>query len=278
MEEERIVFRLPKTLWNDSKDSKVKSLEKLEAKQIEYSRHMKMIESSMSSGSLGCYHCGLARSCEKCISHETSEDVQICQLENDGRKRKMSEGKINPQNVLEFLLNIRKNMPDSLLLSSVKSEEIEYYTGAPSTLSNRDMLNHLISVRVEYVQRLMRPLVHKLMTHQKNGDAFNNPVDFVSLGLKDYNSKVKRPMDLGTVKCKLLRGEYHTTRECAEDVNLVFRNAIAYNPSSHIVHQCAILLMDEFKEELKAMKEKLQKDVSSFSSTYTFNVIILFLG
>ena len=37
----------------------------------------------------------------------------------------------------------------------------------------------------------------------KHGWVFNEPVDVVALGLRDYLRVVQTPMDLGTVKSKL---------------------------------------------------------------------------
>jgi hypothetical protein len=265
VEGEKIVFRLSKTLWNEHKDSKVKDLEKMEAKQIEYSRHMKIIEESVASGPAVCLECGVSRKCSSCTFSEvmTMNDFASSPTEKLVKKRRMSEDStLNAANILDFLKNLRNRLPFDVMSSLVKSDEIEYYIGAPSTFSNEDMVNHLISVRLEYVQRIMRPVVHKLMSHQKNGDAFNHPVDFMALALPDYLAKIKHPMDLGTVKCNLLRGKYHSIRECADDIYLVFKNAIAYNPPSHIVHQCAVLLHDEFKEDLRILKDKVLRDVS----------------
>lgn len=266
VEGEKIVFRLSKSLWNECKDSKVKDLQKLEAKQLEYSRHMKIIEQSVASGPVICSECGLSRNCSSCTTSYGEMDDVVPSSSPQTRllkKRRISEDdKLNPSNFLDFLVNLRSNLPPDVMSCSVESDEIECYVGAPSTLSNEDMLNHLISVRVEYVQRIMRPVLHKLMSHQKNGDAFNNPVDYLSLGLLDYPMKIKQPMDLGTVKCNLLKGKYHSIKECSDDIILVFKNALSYNPPSHVVHQCAVLLYAEFKEDLRILKEKVQKDVS----------------
>ncbi|GMY31998.1 transcription factor GTE3, chloroplastic [Fagus crenata] len=67
-------------------------------------------------------------------------------------------------------------------------------------------------------------LLMKLMRH-KFGLVFNKPVDVKGLGLHDYNTIVKHPMDLGT-----------SPREFAEDVRLTFSNAMLYNPKGQDVH------------------------------------------
>ena len=73
--------------------------------------------------------------------------------------------------------------------------------------------------------------------------------------LQDYLLYVSYPMDLGTVQQKLLSGEYDAPKELISDIELIFRNAKAYNAknsevsseihghahcncSLHHVHQC----------------------------------------
>ena len=101
-----------------------------------------------------------------------------------------------------------------------------------------------------------------------NAEHFNDPVDWEALGLDDYplcvpgwsgaaqiawrthqvlamarpvaraHSVVRRPMDLGTVQKKLLRGEYGTVAAFRSDIILVFENCVLYNkPGSRIVQQ-----------------------------------------
>lgn len=48
--------------------------------------------------------------------------------------------------------------------------------------------------------------------------------------MQDYLEIVKRPMDLGTIRDRLEKGEvYHTVNDVFEDVALVWRNCRTYN-------------------------------------------------
>ncbi|XP_011082744.2 transcription factor GTE4-like [Sesamum indicum] len=90
-------------------------------------------------------------------------------------------------------------------------------------------------------------LLQRLMKH-KHGWVFNEPVDAKALGLVDYHDIIKHPMDLGTIKTRLSQNWYKSPREFAEDVRLVFRNAMTYNPKGQDVHIMAEQLSQIFEE------------------------------
>ncbi|GLT37412.1 hypothetical protein SLA2020_117300 [Shorea laevis] len=91
-------------------------------------------------------------------------------------------------------------------------------------------------------------LLERLMKH-KHGWVFNAPVDVQGLGLHDYYSIIKQPMDLGTIKSRLNKNWYKSPREFAEDVRLTFRNAMTYNPKGQDVHLMAEQLSKIFEEK-----------------------------
>jgi hypothetical protein len=62
---------------------------------------------------------------------------------------------------------------------------------------------------------------------------------------------VKHPMDLGTITDKLEANSYSSHEEFAADMNLVFNNAMAYNPAIHNVHKAAATLKEEFEVSMK---------------------------
>jgi len=257
------VFRLSKALWNECKEREAKNIEKLEAKTDEYCRHKLMLDHSLTVDPSACSRCGISKTCNRCRSIHYGEDTSEGKSNvsaKRGRKRRLSDDKLTFQSLLPFLLKTRDKFPPETLQSPVISQEYEHYVGAIPSLSYGDLLNHLISVRVEYVQRYMRPIVQKLMSHNRNGDVYNHPVDPVALGLVDYFKVIPNPMDLGTVKTRLLQGYYHTIESCADDISLVFRNATVYNHPDHIVHQCAKQLNNEFQEDLKSLRERLNKE------------------
>ncbi|XP_057336025.1 bromodomain-containing protein 2-like [Microplitis mediator] len=62
---------------------------------------------------------------------------------------------------------------------------------------------------------------------------FYKPLNPEHWGFNDYSNKIKKPMDLFTIKQKLDSGTYANTREFAEDVRLIFTNCYRYNCRKH---------------------------------------------
>ncbi|XP_031271766.1 transcription factor GTE8-like isoform X2 [Pistacia vera] len=100
------------------------------------------------------------------------------------------------------------------------------------------------------------PLLNRLMSHQF-GWAFNTPVDVVKLNIPDYFTVIKHPMDLGTVKSKLVSGQYSSPLVFAADVRLTFSNAMTYNPPGNDFHIMAGTLSKYFEVRWKAIEKKL---------------------
>jgi len=80
---------------------------------------------------------------------------------------------------------------------------------------------------------------------------FLEPVDAASAGLTDYHDKVKQPMDLSTVSMRLSFNKYESMDDFFKDVDLVFSNAIAYNPHTHDCYKAARELRARFKERYR---------------------------
>uniref|UniRef100_A0A0C9RVQ7 TSA: Wollemia nobilis Ref_Wollemi_Transcript_10498_3060 transcribed RNA sequence n=1 Tax=Wollemia nobilis TaxID=56998 RepID=A0A0C9RVQ7_9CONI len=107
-------------------------------------------------------------------------------------------------------------------------------------------------------------LLTKLMKH-KFGWVFNNPVDVVGLGLHDYHTIIKNPMDLGTVKSKLSDNQYSSPPDFAADIRLTFNNAMVYNPEGHEVHGMAKQLLQFFEERWKTISGKYEDEKKKYS-------------
>ena len=137
-------------------------------------------------------------------------------------------------------------------------------------MSYNNIGKHLIVTRIEYIQRLLRPLVHRLMYNQRNAHVFNSPVDAIGLGIPEYFSKIKKPMDFGTIRRNLLSGLYRDVTSCVNDVLLVFKNAVTFNQPTHSVHKLAKEMKNDFEIDIKNLEEKCTKDVEK-KSTHSCN-------
>ncbi|XP_043807016.1 transcription factor GTE8 isoform X2 [Manihot esculenta] len=108
------------------------------------------------------------------------------------------------------------------------------------------------------VMKQCETLLSRLMTHQY-GWVFNEPVDVVKLNIPDYFTIIKHPMDLGTIKRKMVSGVYSSPLEFLTDVRLAFNNAKEYNPKGHDVHIMADTLGKFFEVRWKAIEKKLPR-------------------
>jgi hypothetical protein len=128
------------------------------------------------------------------------------------------------------------------------------------------VVDHLITLRLDHIQRWLRPVIQKLMMNPKNQNFFNKPVDAIALGIPEYSDIIKQPMDLGTIRSRLQRGLYESAAAVIADVNLVFSNAFLFNPSESVVHQSASILKAEFESEMLSINDKCAKELEKKTS------------
>ncbi|GMH23439.1 hypothetical protein Nepgr_025282 [Nepenthes gracilis] len=102
-------------------------------------------------------------------------------------------------------------------------------------------------------------LLNKLMSHQY-GWVFNAPVDAVKLNIPDYFMIIKHPMDLGTIKGNIAKGEYLSPLDFAEDVRLTFSNAMNYNPPGNDFHFMAKTLNKFFDVRWRSIEKKIRSN------------------
>ncbi|XP_058100711.1 transcription factor GTE4-like [Magnolia sinica] len=120
-------------------------------------------------------------------------------------------------------------------------------SGKKSKSNGRDYGGSPVDRNLNQAIKNCASLLSKLMKH-KHAWVFNSPVDVKGLGLHDYHTIIKHPMDLGTVKSRLSKNWYKSPREFAEDVRLTFQNAMAYNPKGQDVYIMAEQLSELFEQ------------------------------
>ncbi|KAL0589661.1 hypothetical protein ABG067_002210 [Albugo candida] len=83
---------------------------------------------------------------------------------------------------------------------------------------------------------------------------FRERVNWEEWGLYDYLQVVKIPMDLGTIRMKLSKGEYSRTSDFMKDVRLVWDNCKLYNQDGSDLYILADELAKKFEERAKMMR------------------------
>ena len=89
---------------------------------------------------------------------------------------------------------------------------------------------------------------------QKRCFLFLKPVDHVAERLPDYPIVIKHPMDLGTVKTRLLGRAYADPPSFASEVRLTFDNAMQYNMATSPVHIDALKLKQQFDKKFEQIE------------------------
>ena len=111
---------------------------------------------------------------------------------------------------------------------------------------------------IETQKSKLRGLLAKL---EKHTDAihFLDPVDWKGLGLYDYPSIVKRPMDLSTVKKNLSKNKYKTLDTFLNDIDLIWKNCKTYNQIESPIYEQADIMEKVFKKAAVELKQEFAK-------------------
>eukprot|EP00656_Telonema_subtile_P050720 TRINITY_DN6646_c0_g1_i2.p1 TRINITY_DN6646_c0_g1~~TRINITY_DN6646_c0_g1_i2.p1 ORF type:complete len:324 (+),score=107.78 TRINITY_DN6646_c0_g1_i2:178-1149(+) len=115
-------------------------------------------------------------------------------------------------------------------------------------------------------QHLCTQFMKSIMSN-KNAGPFNEPVDYMALGVPDYPNIISQPMDFGTIEKKLAAGQYSTVEQLAAECRLVFTNARTFNPPDHIIHKMASDLSRFFDKKLDALQSKMDSNELGGGST-----------
>lgn len=100
--------------------------------------------------------------------------------------------------------------------------------------------------------------VTKMIMDHKLAQPFDQPVDYVTLGIPQYPEIIKYPMDYGSIMATLKKGEYGTMEDWTVDMQLVLTNAKIFNPTDHPVHQWAQQLQGMFDKKLGQLNSKTE--------------------
>jgi hypothetical protein len=115
------------------------------------------------------------------------------------------------------------------------------------------------------IQSQAYKLLQKLKKH-KNIGPFSLPVNPVALNIPNYFNVIKEPMDVSKIEEKLQSNSYVSLKEFTRDVNLIWQNAMTFNPIGTQIYNMAselseffnkILTDEQEAEKLNKMKDKI---------------------
>ena len=94
--------------------------------------------------------------------------------------------------------------------------------------------------------------------------------------LREYKSKVKNPMDLGTIKQNIINKKYNNSKDWINDINLVFDNAISFNLEQSLVGSIALHLKNQFNKKIELFILSNPKNLENklFDLTNELNCLI----
>ncbi|KAF4467622.1 RING3 kinase [Fusarium albosuccineum] len=88
---------------------------------------------------------------------------------------------------------------------------------------------------------------------------FRDPVNPIEDGVPDYFDKVKRPMDLSTIKVKMDKDEYKTEEQFLADVRQIFENCFTYWKKGDPMWVAGEKLQKTFEEKYANMNKWISK-------------------
>ncbi|CAK9860008.1 unnamed protein product [Sphagnum jensenii] len=194
--------------------------------------------------------------------HLSMRTLTISSLSRDERRGLRKKLKLDLSEVKRIVRMIEARQEHLLMTEKVKPKEASGGKKPGHVSSGGKKAGHGLRVgRPKGGMDLMKQcstLLKKVMSH-KHAWVFNKPVNAEELGILDYHTVIKKPMDLGTVKKKLESGHYPDPIGFAEDVRLTFFNAMSYNPQGHDVYIMASTLAAAFEKLWKGIAGKLQQ-------------------
>ncbi|KAJ3605876.1 hypothetical protein NHX12_027919 [Muraenolepis orangiensis] len=116
--------------------------------------------------------------------------------------------------------------------------------------------------KTNQLQYMQNVVVKSLWRHQFAWP-FYHPVDVVKLGLPDYYTIIKTPMDMGSIKKRLENHYYHSASECMQDFNTMFTNCYIYNKPTDDIVLMAQALEKVFLQKVSQMPPGQEEELPS---------------
>lgn len=95
-----------------------------------------------------------------------------------------------------------------------------------------------------------------VLASDPNAEAFLAPVEWEELELLDYPTVVKNPMDLGTVKQRVVDHKYASFDECFADIQLIWDNCKLYNLAGSDIYRICERMEKSARRELNKFRQQ----------------------
>lgn len=209
--------------------------------------------------------CAVAQRIMSFLSPSVARKRNRIELQISNRKRSRTQPlvKSNPTHNQKPSCRIHVAPPKGEFIQT----RVEYYMTRCAeynplllTLTKDQLKKYVEFLKSRYIQTYYAPLLQMLMQHKDNHGIFNVPVDPEAQNLPTYYSIVTDPMDLGTVRDKLARGEYTSSRDLIQDIRLTFQNAKKFNPPTHFISNCATSLLKLLDTELEKIRTRIEQN------------------
>jgi E1A/CREB-binding protein len=202
-----------------------------------------------------CPVCGPVRDAIKRNYEKSKQILDMSHVSRNGAGRNLG-GMTREQ----LILRQRQQAAEAQAANTRKVAALDPVSCAIYTFTNEQIHSHItnmqegMKVTASKIKELCIPLLDNMMK-APNGFIFSQPVDPIALNIPDYYEIVKIPMDLGSVKKRLEVGGYRDYKNFARDVQLVFDNAMLYNPRDCDVHKIANNFKRDFNRNFKQHME-----------------------
>jgi len=184
-------------------------------------------------------------------------------------KRKLDFGGEGKNDAMETKLKTRQDKDDSSSRKKAKltgtpskklSGKSKAYEVSKSGIAKSEKKRILKELRKAEFSDL-RKLLDKFMQQQEVAP-FLEPVDWETLGLPEYPEIIREPMDLGTIRSKLLTGRYKEPDDFAKDMRLVWENAKTFNEAGSPIYDVAQNFQRLFERKYEMLTSERRKVTS----------------
>mmetsp|Transcript_11226 Transcript_11226/g.22405 ORF Transcript_11226/g.22405 Transcript_11226/m.22405 type:complete len:481 (+) Transcript_11226:65-1507(+) len=186
--------------------------------------------------------------------------------DSSGVKRKRADTELDQQLQIE-----EAKKREKILRERIKREEAEHKRLIKKEREEEERRERALDTPRDALHRLYEPIYTALWDLEFPEVGNTNPFRVVidkntcaAMGVPDYCDVIEKPMNLTYIQNKVNKKSYDSLQEFLEDVDLIVRNALKYNPDpNNPVHIAAKGLRKTFKKVAKPLVQSLTKGLAA---------------